>query len=64
MIYRLHTWLADHISWVQYPQLRRVRQAPAPRRRISYTLLISSVYLIALGMFMLAALLYIAHLFI
>lgn len=31
---RIHEWLADRISWVQYPQITPVR--PNPRRTLSY----------------------------
>ena len=30
MFFRAHEWLADRVSWVQYPELRRL----SPKRRL------------------------------
>lgn len=49
------------MRWVQYPRVRRVRRI-APAGRVPASLLIASVFLVVIGLILLAVLGYTAHL--
>jgi hypothetical protein len=65
MLHSFHSWIADHVRWVQYPREHSIRRdAEQPQMRIPVTLLIASIYTVVTGVLLLAFLLYLVHLII
>lgn len=36
--YRVHEWLADHVKWVQYPDISEANRTTQPRFRWKYAM--------------------------